>query len=145
MDIYNKNRVVEVDPVTEPINLTVNAGITKEFDLALRKIIASVRKAGTTESALIVNEEGKLATRKITYDASNIERTGTAIYNHRKDPIVVEKGDIVTYEISIYNEGDMGGYASEIVDKLPKGLKLYGETTGTYTFGNVKYSYVYDE
>ena len=137
--------VVEVDPVTEPINLTVNAGITKEFDLALRKIIASVRKAGTTESALIVNEEGKLATRKITYDASNIERTGTAIYNHRKDPIVVEKGDIVTYEISIYNEGDMGGYASEIVDKLPKGLKLYGETTGTYTFGNVKYSYVYDE
>ena len=132
-------------PGTEPIELTVNAGITKEFDLALRKMISAVRKAGMTESTLMSNEEGKLATRKITYDASNIEKTGTAIYNHRKDPIVVEKGDIVTYEISVYNEGDMDGYASKIVDKLPNGLKLYGQTTGTYTSGNVQYSYVYDE
>lgn len=137
--------VVEVVPGTEPIELTVNAGITKEFDLALRKMISAVRKAGMTESTLMSNEEGKLATRKITYDANNIEKTGTAIYNHRKDPIVVEKGDIVTYEISVYNEGDMDGYASKIVDKLPNGLKLYGQTTGTYTSGNVQYSYVYDE
>ena len=137
--------VVEVDPITEPINLTVNAGITKEFDLALRKIISSVRKAGATETKLMSNEEGKLATRKINYSTNSIETTGTATYNHRKDPVVVEKGDIVTYEISIYNEGDINGYASEFVDKLPVGLKLYGEATGTYTDGNVKYSYVYDE
>ena len=137
--------VVEVEPGTEPINLTVNAGITKEFDLALRKMISSVRKAGATESTLMSNEEGKLATRKISYNAGNIEKTGTAIYNHRKDPIVVENGDIVTYEIYVFNEGDMNGYASEIVDKLPKGLKLYGEKTGTYVSGNTKYSYVYDE
>lgn len=137
--------VAEVTPVTEPINLTVNVGVKKEFDLALRKAIASVRKAGTTEATLITNEEGKLATRKINYVASNIEKTGTAIYNHRKDPVVVEKGDIVTYEITVFNEGDMNGYAKEIVDKLPKGLKLYGEATGTYSAGNVKYNYVYDE
>ena len=138
--------VVEVTPVTEPINLTVNAGITKEFDLALRKIIKSLKDLNNNPK-LITNEAGSAgdATRKINYVASNIEKEGTAIYNHRKDPIVVEKGDIITYEISIYNEGDMAGYASEIVDKLPTGLKLHGESTGTYISGNVKYSYVYNE
>ena len=137
--------VVEVAPGSEPINLSVNVGINKEFDLALRKAIASVRKAGATETKLISNEEGKLATRKINYVASNIEKEGTPIYNHRKDPVVVEKGDIITYEITVFNEGDMDGYAGEIVDSLPKGLKLYGESNGTITSGNAKYSYIYDE
>ena len=137
--------VVEVLPGTEPINLTVNAPVTKEFDLALRKAITELKKAGTQEVKLISNEEGKLATRKINYTTSSIETTGTAKYDHRKDPVVVEKGDIVTYQITIYNEGDMDGYAQEITDKLPEGLKLYGEATGTYTSGDVKYSYVYDE
>ena len=138
--------VVEVIPGTEPINLTVNAPVTKEFDLALRKAITALKKAGTQETKLISNEEGKLATRKINYNTNSIDTTGTATYNHRKDPVVVEKGDIVTYQITIYNEGDINGYAKEITDKLPKGLKLHGEaTTGTYTSGNVKYSYVYNE
>ena len=137
--------VVEVVPGNEPIKLTVNAGITKEFDLALRKVITGVKKAGNTETKLISNEEGKLATRKLSYVASNIDVDGTAIYNHRKDPVVVEKGDIVTYEITVFNEGDIDGYASEIVDKLPDGLKLYGSNTGTYTSDNIKYSYTYDE
>ena len=138
--------VVEVIPGTEPINLTVNAPVTKEFDLALRKAITALKKAGTQETKLISNEEGKLATRKINYNTNSIDTTGTATYNHRKDPVVVEKGDIITYQITIYNEGDINGYAEEITDKLPKGLKLPGEaTTGTYTSGNVKYSYVYNE
>ena len=137
--------VVEVLPGTEPIELTVSAPVTKEFDLALRKAITSLKKAGTQEAKLISNEEGKLATRKVNYNTSSIDTTGTAKYNHRKDPVVVEKGDIVTYQITIYNEGDINGYAQEITDKLPKGLKLHGEKTGTYTSGNVKYSYVYNE
>ena len=139
--------VIEVDPGKQPFELTVNAGITKEFDLALRKSIKALKKAGATEinSKLIANEAGKLANRKVTYIASDIEKNGTATYNHRKDPVVVEKGDIITYEITVYNEGDMNGYASEIVDKLPEGLKLKGEKTGTYQSGNIKYSYVYDE
>ena len=137
--------VVKVTPGKENMELGVNIGITKEFDLALRKTITGLKKAGNTTVKLISNEEGKLATRQINYVASNIETTGTAIYNHRKDPVVVEKGDIITYKITVYNEGDVNGYASEIVDKLPVGLKLYGATTGTYTSGNVKYSYVYNE
>ena len=48
--------VVEVIPGTEPINLTVNAPVTKEFDLALRKAITALKKAGTQETKLISNE-----------------------------------------------------------------------------------------
>ena len=44
-------------------------------------------------------------------DKNNINKdplvTGgtTAEYKHRKDPVLVEKGDIVTYTLRIYNEG----------------------------------------
>ncbi len=139
--------IIEVTPGDEKFQLTVTAPIEKEFDLALRKAIVALKNQANTEvnAKLISNEDGKLATRKITYVASDIEKNGTATYKHRKDPVVVEKGDIVTYEITVYNEGDMNGYAAEIVDKLPQGMKLKGEKTGTYESDNIKYTYVYDE
>ena len=50
-------------------------------------------------------------------------QTGTtATYRHKKDPIEVEKEDIITYAITIYNEGEKAGYASQIIDQLPTGL-----------------------
>lgn len=136
--------VAEVTPKTVPIELTVNATINKVFDLALRKSITKLTDS-KGNAKLITNEEGKLATRNISYIASNIAENGTAIYNHRKDPVVVKKGDIVTYSITVYNEGDMAGYAETIVDKLPEGLKIKGPLTGTYTSGNIRYKYEYDE
>ena len=136
--------VVEVTPKEEEINLTVNATINKVFDLALRKSITKLTDS-KGNAKLITNEEGKLATRNISYVASNIAEEGTAIYNHRKDPVVVKKGDIITYQITIYNEGDMAGYAETIIDKLPEGLKIKGPLTGTYTSGNIRYTYIYDE
>ena len=42
----------------------------------------------------------------------------------RKDPVVVKTGDIVTYRMTIYNEGEQKGYATKIVDQLPAGLTL---------------------
>ena len=116
----------------------------KPMDLALRKNIKQITDS-ESKTKMVTNEAGDLATRKISYDAKNIEKTGTAIYNHRKDPVVVEKGDIVTYQITVYNEGDVNGYALEIVDKLPDGLKLKGNKTGTYKSGNIEYSYTYNE
>ena len=136
--------IVEVTPKNEIINLTVNARINKELDFALRKAIVKL-KDSKGNVKLIANEEGQLATRNITYVASDIEKNGTATYKHRKDPVVVEKGDIVTYGLSIYNEGDINGYAKTIVDKLPEGLKLSGAKTGSYKSGNTEYSYIYDE
>jgi len=48
----------------------------------------------------------------------------TAYYRHKKDPVQVTKGDIVTYTIRIYNEGYVDGVVKEIKDYLPDGLEL---------------------
>ena len=133
--------IVEVKPEEEPFKLNVNANISKqkEFDLALRKAITKITSAdGTTK--MIINENGANAERRVTVDTSTIPNTAT--YKHRKDPVVVEKGDIVTYSITIYNEGEMAGYAKTIVDELPFGL-VPKNRTGTYRNGNVNYSYEY--
>ena len=136
--------IIEVTPGTAPIELSVTAGIQKEFDLAMRKVIKEITNSkGTTK--IIANEEGRVASRILTYVAKDIDKNGTATYKHRKDPIVVENGDIITYSLSVYNEGDINGYAMQIVDKLPAGLKFVGAVTGTLTTENAKYSYVYDE
>ena len=131
--------VVEVTPKNEPFELKVTAPIQKEFDLALRKAITKITTSnGTTK--MIINENGANAERRVTVDTSTIPNTAT--YKHRKDPVVVEKGDIVTYSITIYNEGEMAGYAKTIVDELPFGL-VPKNRTGTYRNGNVNYSYEY--
>ena len=43
----------------------------------------------------------------------------------------VQKGDIVTYNITVYNEGDRAGYPMEIIDQLPEGLHYEGMETAT--------------
>jgi len=112
VEIDRGETVVWSDPVT--------IRNEKGFDLALRKIITGVKKAdGSTASVL--NEAGFDATRTITADHSTIPVTAT--YKHRKDPVVVGTGYKVTYQLNIYNEGDIDGYASIIVDQLPTGLR----------------------
>lgn len=138
--------VVEVTPDEEPIKLKINATRedNRKFDLALRKQIVKLTDSKGKEKS-ISNEAGKSAVRRLSYETSTIAGPDTtATYKHRKDPVVVEKGDVVTYKISIYNEGEMAGYAKEIVDKLPEGLTINGSATGTFTKGNVSYSYSYD-
>ena len=133
--------VVEVTPKDEPIVLEVTAPISKEFDLALRKVITGLKDSnGNTK--LITNEKttSNIATRNVTVNTNTIASTNTATYNHRKDPVVVEKGDVITYSITIYNEGEMPGYATTIVDELPYGI-VPKNRTGTYTNGNINYSY----
>ena len=157
---YNKNEkkllvnatkaeqpVVEVTPNDIDFELNVSAPIQKEFDLALRKRIIAINGKSTADD--IKNEAGLSAVRASdNIDTSSIPNTAT--YKHRKDPVVVKKGDIVTYSITIYNEGEIDGYAKTIVDKLPQGLALKGFTdnkitTGTFKKGNVNYSYVYNK
>ena len=86
------------------------------FDLALRKVITKVN--GKTD---IINELGKSANRNINIDKTSIPDTAT--YKHRKDPVIATEGSTITYQIHIYNEGDIAGYATKIVDQLPTGLK----------------------
>ena len=85
----------------------------KIFDLALRKFITNI------------NEESY--NREPIVDTSTIATTGTATYKHTKTPLSVQVGDIVTYTIRVYNEGEKDGYVSEITDYLPEWLDFLPE------------------
>ena len=142
--------IVEIKKTPKPIEETAKIEEDTVFDLALRKAIIGVT-AKDGKDKTVVNEDGNSAVRNITYDVSSLTSGTTATYKHRKDPVVIEEGDIVKYSLTIYNEGSRKGYASEIVDQLPQGLALKGYTKngvteGTYTSsdGKVKYSYKYD-
>ena len=77
----------------------------KNFDLALRKFITKIDKKDITNRI-----------PKVVYENDKIT------YEHTKDPVVVVKGQIVTYTIRVYNEGEIDGYAEEIKDDLPEGI-----------------------
>ena len=83
------------------------------FDLALRKFIT-----GKNDTALTGREPQVDVTNLA--DGTSI----TATYNHPKNPIDMQRGDIVIYTIRVYNEGSMDGYANEITDYLPEELEF---------------------
>ncbi len=77
-----------------------------EFDLALRKFITAV--------------DDKEVTNRIPQ--FEIDEDGNYVYKHTKEPVEVENGNIVTYTLRIYNEGEVAGFAEQIKDDLPEGL-----------------------
>lgn len=81
------------------------------FDLSLRKFIT-----GRNDTTL-TNREPQV---DVTHLADGTSTTAT--YNHPKNPIDMQRGDIVIYTIRVYNEGSMDGYANEITDYLPEEL-----------------------
>ena len=95
--------------------------IPQEFDLALRKYITKV------------NGKNVANTRNPSIDKTTLDNGTTATYKHRKDPILVKNGDIVTYNLTIYNEGDIEGRATKIIDQLPTGLVYSKINTTGYT------------
>ena len=98
--------------------------IPKEFDLALRKFITGIRSA--TGVAKQVESREPVITQQALEDLATgrTEFKTTAVKTHRKDALTVETGDIVTYTIRVYNEGDVDGYVDQITDYLPAGLEL---------------------
>ena len=84
-----------------------------EFDLSLRKFIIAVNNSEITNRIPQVDVTPLI-------DGSGT----TAIYNHPKDPVLVSNGNIVTYTIRVYNEGEVAGYASRIKDDIPEGLEF---------------------
>ena len=97
----NNNNEKEDDIDVEHIKLTY-------FDLALRKFITAVN------SIEITNRVPQF----------KIDEQGNYVYEHTKEPVEVENGNIVTYTLRIYNEGTKDGYAKEIKDDLPEGLEF---------------------
>lgn len=96
----------------------------KAFDLALRKYISSIKRNG--EEVAFDDRTPKINTETLingTFDR-NGNKEYTATYEHSKEPLTVKKGDIITYTLRVYNEGDIDGYVSEITDYIPEGLAL---------------------
>ena len=109
---------------------------TKKFDLALRKYITKVEKVVDGEADRQNVEIPESSVRNLNNINKNTLNTTdedtTAEYKHKKNPIVVEPGNIVTYTIRIYNEGELAGRATKIVDQLPTGLKFLSVVSGNY-------------
>ena len=112
IELDNEQPLVEVTRKPETISAEFEAKPEvkpKQFDLALRKFITKVNDTSITS-------------RIPNIDLSGLQNGTTAIYKHRKDPLVIQDGDVVTYTLRIYNEGEKEGFATEIVDQLPTGL-----------------------
>ena len=105
--------LVEITRTPETIETELTAEYT-EFDLALRKYIIEVNGKKLTDL--------DLPSRNPKVDENTLKTGTTATYNHRKKPVEVKEKDVITYSITIYNEGDIDGYASQIIDQLPTGL-----------------------
>ena len=97
------------------IIITVANKNTDTFDLALRKFITKVN-----DNAPSIDREPILNLASL----GALNRSGTANYYHTKNALTVEKGDIVTYTIRVYNEGNSHGYATVIEDDIPDGLEF---------------------
>lgn len=115
--------------------------VKPEFDLALRKFITKVN--GTElESLGLENREPQVDVTPLINNRKTLNTT--AIYTHTKTPVTVRKGDIVTYIIRIYNEGDTAGYATKVEDILPAGLQLAenSKVNEKYGWEAVKHEYI---
>lgn len=68
-------------------------------------------------------------------DASKFEENGTCVYNVNKEPVKVEKDDVVYYTIRVYNEGNQVAYADTIEDSLPEGLTYLPDNAVNKKYG----------
>ena len=108
---------------TQPIIAIERKPEVKDFDLALSKYITKVDGVELTANN----------SRVPNIDESTIKTENTATYKHRKDPVVVKNGSVVTYNITVYNEGEKAGRATKIIDQLPTGLKFKQLNTKGFT------------
>ena len=98
------------------------------FDLSLRKYISSVSTNGETTT---FEEDGERKPNDVTTNLNKGDVT-TADYKHRKDPVEVETGSLVNYKLVIYNEGDIAGRATKVIDQLPEGLIFKNVVSGNF-------------
>lgn len=95
--------------------------IVKTFDLALRKWV--------TEA--IVIENGQQTITQTGHDAWDDPEDVVKVEIHRKklNQVAVK----FRYSIRVYNQGDIEGYAKEVTDYIPEGLKFLSEDNPGWT------------
>ena len=111
---------------------TITNTYNPHMDLSLRKYIVAIDG----------KELNKEDSREPVVDTKLIDnrKSTTAEYKHDKNPIMVNKGSLVTYKIRVYNEGEADGYVGEITDYLPNYL-IYLEENEI----NKKYGWIYNK
>ena len=122
VDLNNTQPVVIPKRVVENENVTLTIEPKLDFDLALRKYITAVNNVDLTGTF----------SRIPNINTDTLEDGTTATYAHKKDPVIIKTGDIVTYNITIYNEGEKAGRATKVVDQLPTGLKFVSIESGNF-------------
>ena len=112
--VYTVDETKVPDEYTKEVNgyTITNTHILRKFDLNLKKFITKVNNITLEES------------REPNVDTSPLknETSTDANYSKISNPVEVEIGDIVTYTIRVYNEGEKSGYAEKITDYIPEGL-----------------------
>ena len=98
--------------------------VVGEVDLVLKKIIT---KIGDKTEDQFDAQYKRFQNGNVNVDPTRmntLENVTTAEYNLNKTTIPVKKNDIVTYQIRIYNEGNIDATATEIKDYIPKGMSF---------------------
>lgn len=113
--------VVQIEKINKPFSdyIEVQKETPKEFDLALRKFITKINNVSLEGT----NSRVPTISNTELNNLANGNKT-TAEKVHRKDALTVKTGDKVIYTIRIYNEGEIDGWATQVTDHLPEGLKF---------------------
>ncbi len=95
--------------------------IVKVFDLALRKWVTQA----------IVIEDGKQSITQTGHDAWDDPEAVVKVELHRKklNQVTVK----FRYSIRVINQGEIAGYAKEVTDYIPEGLKFVAEDNPGWT------------
>ncbi|MDO5557065.1 MAG: Cys-Gln thioester bond-forming surface protein [Clostridia bacterium] len=109
------------------------------FDLALRKFIVAVNSQELKDSSNNYTREPNISITNLQNGTST-----DAVYSHVKNAVSVKTGDIVTYAIKVYNEGQLDGYAKQITDHLPQYLEFISDETSEAGQFNAGYGWVLD-
>ncbi len=113
--------------------------ITRENTPHSQKVEVQIdrRTADLAVRKYIVKVNNEVVNRAPVVDVTGLKEgtSSTAIYKHAKTPIEVSAGDTIVYEIRVYNESDIAGTATLIIDSLPVGLELAPNNEINNTYG----------
>lgn len=113
-----------VSQKSDKTNITLSYNPTEyNFDFALTKNITAVYKYDQVNKEYIGTSIKRNLTQSTTWRS---DESTTHKYTANKTPIEVSKGDIIRYQIKIWNEGDTNGYVTSVQDIIPEGLKFLG-------------------
>ena len=130
--------IIEVTPSNDSYTASLSTEVPedKPFDLALRKFITKITDSKGNERT---GTDYSYSSRVPQEGTWTLDNGKTITKSHSKTPLSVEKGDIVTYTIRVYNEGEIDGTATEITDYLPEGLELAPDSTINTSNGWIEY------